>query len=193
MPQHSVVVSGGKTWLLVEVQDGSGSGYAHYSYRLFKVESSRVKELLSFPSEGYLSSCLPFPVQEFSSRIVNCNESEVITTVEVEFSTAYYDDLDTSKTSELLWAKNQKEVYTGDTARGRLRLDASKSDMSEQEMDDIYESDPLSSENFLKYNFPQLTKIATGKNTRRKEWLRRYLNKCRDMPENNALQQMLQQ
>lgn len=113
------------------------------------------------------------------------------TTVEVEFSTAYRDDYKAGNSSGPLWAKKQRAVYTGDARRGKLILDSVRSDVTGQEIEEIYENDVLHCGDIFKYNFTELKGIAAGRSAQRKTWLREYLNQCKDGPEKQELEQLL--
>jgi hypothetical protein len=63
LPQHTVVISGGNTCLLIEALTGTGSGYTHSDTRLFKIGGDGVKELLSYPSQGVQCCRCHTPVQ----------------------------------------------------------------------------------------------------------------------------------
>jgi len=85
MPEHSIFYGSGRNFLVIKVQEGSGSGFAAYYDRLFQVETTGLKEIMSFPSEGHLSTCCYHPTREFSTQIRKCEVKNGVVTVELEF------------------------------------------------------------------------------------------------------------
>jgi hypothetical protein len=140
MPEHAFIVSSGHTWLLIEFQGGSGSGYSYYANGLFRVTADEVKAVLDFPSEGCLSLDNALPTSAFSSRILNCQEKGGRTTVEVELAISYqYPLADSDDSGDTLWSKNQRAVYTTQAATGKLVLDPVQSTVSEEELAEVYD------------------------------------------------------
>jgi hypothetical protein len=188
LPQHTIVISGGKTWLLIEALTGTGSGYSHSDTRLFKISRDGVKEWLTYPSKGIQAWRSPIPTQVFDSRLIDCQSKDGITTAEIELSVSYYHGLDDTS---LLWEKTQKAVYRTDISTGRLALDRVNSDISETEIEKFYMNDVYKANDILKYNFSHLEALATGWDRKKKEWLQEYLNHCGDSSEKQSLQQIL--
>jgi hypothetical protein len=191
MPEHSIVNEGGKQWLTVKVQEGSGSGFALYHDRLFDVSGKRLTEILRFPSEGHLSTCCHYPTRKFEARIIKCETVNNVTTVELEFSISYSSYLDSDDFE--LWKKKQKAVYKTDPKSGKLVLDTTQSDISEEEIDAIYNGEGLSDEELIKYNSEELQKIAAGQESRHKQWLRLFLNQGEQSPGKESLRQLIKQ
>jgi hypothetical protein len=178
-PQHMVVVSGGKTWLLVEGQEGGGIGFNLYTNRFFRVEAERLKEVLRFPSEGFQGPCCGTPVQEFTSRIMNCEENQGVMRIEIEYRTKYY--------SFHNWQRRQKAIYITDSARGKLMLNRAESEISQEEIEALYGNNFSRFEDILKYNFTELLKMASGKDKDAHEWLRKFLHDCDESRQMQAL------
>lgn len=168
MPQHLVLLSGGTSWLAIEVQESSGNYFVSYSSRLFKVNNNGLRELLTFPTEGHQRGVSAEPHREFSSRLVSCDIKSGITTAEIEFSVSYSPD-------KLLWQKRQKAVFRGYS--GKLSLDPRASDLTKEELEAVYKN-PLSNEDLLKYNLDELKRIAEQGPNEDKVWLREFLKQC---------------
>lgn len=173
MPEHSIHFDDGRNWLVVKVQQGSGSGFAEYDDRLFQVNSTGLNEILRFPSEGHVATCCSSPTREFTTQIRKCETKSGVTVVELEFSVTYSAFSDVGYVH--LWQKNQKATYKKDLSSERPVLDATKSDLSDKEINAIYAGEGLSDEDFIKYNFEELSKIAQGREDSRKDWLRLFL------------------
>ena len=193
IPQHYFVASQGKTWLVVQGQAGSGSGFALYYDRLFRFDGDKMKEVLSYPSEGHLSGVVGYePSREFAARILSCESKNGIETVMIEFTLSYSGYVEDSDVSNvLLWDKRQKAVYIKQPGSRNYVLDESKSDLSEKEIKAIYAGEGLSADSTLKYNYDELVKIATGKNSKSRKWLRGFLKEYGHTPETKVLRQMM--
>lgn len=153
------------------------------------MDSTGLKEILEFPSEGHLSTCCYYPTREFTTRIRDCELTGDATTVELEFEVSYSASIDSDKVQ--LWREKQKATYNTDGKSNRLVLDSSKSDLSKEEIDAIYGGEGLGDEKFIKYNNDRLTEIATGPESVRKEWLRRFLGEEEQSSEKAHLRQLL--
>lgn len=192
MPQHFYVLSGGESWLVIRVQEASGSGVALYYDRLFKVSSGGIKEILDYPSEGHQSGVGCQPSREFSGRILNSEVNKGVATITVEFAVSY-STFCTSKDGKdvRLWSKKQRATYKLRLNSKDAVLDYANSSLSENEIKSVYNIDSLSCGDLLKYNFRELAKTASGRNRERKDWLREFLQYCERTPERQVLQQML--
>jgi hypothetical protein len=173
MPEHSIHFDDGRNWLVIKVQQGSGSGFAEYDDRLFQVNSTGLNEILRFPSEGHVATCCSSPTREFTTQIRKCEAKNGATMVELEFSVSYSASSGVEYVD--LWKKTQKAIYKKEASSDRLVLDARNSDLSDKEITAIYAGEGLSDEAFIKYNFEELSKIALGREDSRKGWLRLYL------------------
>lgn len=190
MPQHFYVLSGGESWLIVQVQEVSGSGVALYYDRLFKVNSRGIEEVLSYPSDGHQSGMSDESERDFSGRISSCSIKHGVAAVNVDFAVSY-SLFDENNKRIPLWSKKQKAVYRINLSSKKVTLVADNSDLSEHEIDNVYNIDSLSNEDLLKYNMRELIKITDGKDVERKEWLQGFLKKCKRTQEKTALKQLL--
>ncbi len=174
------------------MQEGSGSGFALYHYRLFEGGKDGLTELIRFPSEGRADWCCNYPQKKFSSRIVNCARESGRTRVEVEFSLTYTIN-NRSDEKILLFDKTQKAIYKSAPGTSRPLLDPVESDVTQQEIDNVYVdvSDAADEAGILKQHFLELQKIAAGRDVERREWLRRFLQGRKDSHEKAVLLNLL--
>jgi hypothetical protein len=185
MPRHSVFLSGGKSWLVVEAQDVSGSGVALYSDHIFAVDNHSVKEVLSYPAEGHQEGSSYDPARDFSARIIGYEKKNDRATFKVEF-TVTYSSYGLSNKEITICSKKQNAVYVQQRDLGKYRLDVAQSDLSIRESESVYNIDSLSGEEFLRYNHNELMKIARGRNKQSIEWLSNYLDQCLGSPHKNS-------
>lgn len=184
MPQHSYFLSGGKSWLVVQAQGGSGSGVSLYYDRVFSIDEKGMKEVLSYVSDGHQSGYGLDPSRQFEARIIGYQEQHQRATFEVEFSVTYDDD-------GTMFSKQQKAVFVRRPKSGKYYLDAAASDLSQNELESVYNIDSLSNEDFLNYNYDDLLKIAVGENRERRKWLSQFLDECSNVPQKQKLRKAL--
>lgn len=190
MPQHYLVLSGGKSWLVVRVQGASGSGVALYNDRVFTVRNNKVLEILTYPADGHQSGYGSEPSREFAGRVLDSKIENDVATVEVEFTVNYSTFNDTDDDIQL-WSKRQRAILRKRLTSNQFTIDSKKSlGLSDREIESVYGIDSLTAEDLLKYNFAELKKIANGK-PKQKEWLRKFLLLCKPSSEKNALQRLL--
>lgn len=192
MPQHLVVLSNGKPWLVVKEQGGSGSGVALYFDRLFLVDCGVLKEVMQYTSEGHQATFTYEPEREFSGRILDCELRNGIARIEIEFVVTYVrGDLSKQEQDASLFTKRQKATFFRPLSHKTSRLDTTNSDLSQEELDAVYNVDSLTNEGFLKYNFKELSRLATGVDKNRREWLKRFLEVCKGSEEKSRLRALL--
>lgn len=192
MPQHLIVISNGKPWLVIKGQGGSGSGVALYFDRLFLVDRGVLKEVLQYASDGHQSTFTYEPEREFSARILNCEFRNGIARIEIEFLVTYLrGDISKSAQDACLFTRRHKAVFIRQLSREGFALDTAKSDLSQNELDAVYNIDSLTNEGFLKYNFKELSQLATGADKNTREWLKRFLEVCKSSEEKRRLRSLL--
>lgn len=191
MPEHSIAHSGGRKWLMVTVQMGSGIGYAGYNNRLFSVDHTGLKEILQFPSEGLVAFCCDnYPIREFKTKLVRCEMSGATTTVTIDFLATWWAKTDGGKVG--LWKKKQRARYQTDPISQKLTLDPSQSDFGEEEFKAMYDAaEDMSREDFICYNLAELSRIALEPENPRKNWLRHFLDQVAPSPEKEKLEDLL--
>lgn len=191
MPEHFIPYGTGRGCLVIKVQEGSGSGFAVYYDRVFQVEKSGIKEILRFPSEGHHSSQGYEPTLEFTTAIHKCEINDSGRIVELWFSVSY--SAYSGSEEVQLWKKTQKAIYKTGSDSKTLVMDSNQSDLSQQEIDAVYGSEWASEDAFVKYNYADLARIASGREDGRKEWLRNYLSQAKESPQKQKLQMLLEQ
>ena len=187
MPQHTVVLSEGKTWLVIKGQSASGSGVASYYDSVFLVSPKGLIDAFSYVSEGSQYGIASDANREFNARILSCAVANNVVTVEIEYSVTYVGG------NDVLFSRKQKAVFRKHLGSSAELYDAERSDLSENELEAVYNIDSLSDEAFLKYNYKELTQIATGRDLRKKEWLNQFLKSRENTIEHRRLSQMLAQ
>jgi hypothetical protein len=215
MSRHRVVRAFGKNWLVIRGQEGSGSGYALFSETWYQISRKGVGPVLSYPVEG---NTYPWPTglgREFRARVfTHPFNNHIVVRYAVSYTTLDYLKNNFAK----LFVNQHHAYYTWHQQANSFVFNRTRSDISEADISAIAniqtEDEQQSgttiggttfytlSENkgfvgrgyevFLKYNSQRLMKVATGRDTARKQWLREFLEECEDITEKKALLQALQ-
>ena len=197
-PQHTIVLSGGLTWLTIQSQGATGSGVATFVDRVFLVRDGRLVEAFRYLSDGSQSggsrSGTSYEAdREFNASVRSCTLTGDVVTAEIDYSVRYtIADFHNPAENIILFAKHQRATITKRLGRHE-QFDRKRSSLSERELDAVYNIDSLSDEDFLKYNYKELTQIAAGRDLTRKEWLTQFLKTCENTIERRGLSQVLAQ
>lgn len=189
--QHTILMSGGRPWLIIREQGASGSGIALYVDRLFQVSKHGLREIVSYSSDGHQSGESGGPIKDFAGRVISCEMTGDRTIVSIEFTIDYSTWSFSEQEPYPLFTKRQKVVLTTRLGGEKRIVDRTRSQVSQHELESIYNIDSMTEEDFLKYNYSQLREIATGENDTRRHWLRTYLKTCSNSPEKRRLTQLL--
>ncbi|MFL6207939.1 MAG: hypothetical protein ACJ74W_03775 [Pyrinomonadaceae bacterium] len=188
MPEHSILVGAGRSWLIINFQGASGSGVALFFNRVFEVTKTRIRDVLSFTSDGHQSdpvSDTGVTDRDFYADIINMERRGATEFMEIRFAASYYND------AGIMWGHNRKAVFVKGAKSKRFILNNSMSELSEHEIDAVFHIDSLSNEDLLRYNYADLIRIGTGKNAKQREWLRHFINLCEASPEKRNLAKLL--
>jgi len=180
--QSSILVSGGRTWLVTNGQSASGSGVAYYHNRVIEVTKNRLNEVASYESEGHQSDWDTCPAREFTSRILDIQRAQNQTRVKVEFNLDYLmEDED-----RCLFSKRQVAMFVSSN-NSRQVLDSSESTVTQRELEHIYTLDSMTEADFLKYNLSELLNVARRGTKAQKNWLKEFLERCETSAEKQRL------
>jgi hypothetical protein len=185
------LLSGGKLWLVIRGQGASGSGISLYIDSIFEIRGGRLQRVISYAAEGFQSGAPDGPNREFSARVVSFEVNHGQATAEFDLNVAYSVPDHKMRSSVLLFRKRQRATLTRRLNGGTSHVDASRSNLSERELDAVYNLDSMGENDFLKYNFAELSRVAAGKNDVRKDWLRGYLKTVQRTATARELEQML--
>lgn len=211
MASHRVLEFGGKRWLVIRGQEGSGTGFSLYGETWYELGQKGLQAVLRYPIEGHT---YPWPVglgRDFKADIVTRNSAELIINYEVTYTALNYHDRKYAK----LFVNRHRACYIWDAGESSFTFSNSCANTSEEEVAAIanIETEQSAAEPaqkigntnfysaaqqrafvgggydvFLKYNFSGLLQIANEKRNPLREWLRIYLNDCLDSPEKKKLE-----
>jgi hypothetical protein len=218
MARHHVVHAFGKNWVVIRGQEGSGSGYSLYGETWFEVGKRGVRPVLHYSVEGHTYPGLGGLNWELKSRSVALSSGRTREPiVKVSFDVVYiaegFEDSDFKRS----FVNRRNAYYVWDKRTHEFTFTRHRSSISEYEMNLIanVETEPSAEkggdkiggstffsslkgfvgsgyEMFLRLNTQRLMRIAHGSNSRAKEWLRKFITQCADIPEKLALEKALQ-
>jgi hypothetical protein len=172
-PDHSVVVSRGRPYLVISELGAYGSGLGLYQRNVYQVGKDGLRQVFSFLGKGSLSGVLGYePGLSFDTHVISFRARPNGTVVtEVEYTLEYcYGDLP-------ILAKRKRLTLTGGSRYGAplTRSAPERMDYESQSTDFLTS---MTGDDFLKYNLPELKKLATQGTRDQKSWLRNYLKTC---------------
>ncbi len=191
-PEYRVEAGSGRTWFVVrELWRREPEAMARREV-WHEIKEGGIKQVLSYPFDGYDRACGDLPRRSHKAMILHHGTEDGEYTVPVQFLVSYdISDCRQRDDSRSLFAKGQKARYVWDAGRERFVLDASRSDITEEELGRVYGPEALSGERFIEYNFEALSNVATSGNLKQKEWLSKFLTGAGEGPRKSALLQRL--
>ena len=180
-PEHRVVAAGKQAWLIMKELWGRGTGVVRYGETWYEIkeDEKKLKPVLSYPVEGREIPCLGMLGRRFGSKIIKQGIVNGNYAVEVEFSVSHFVSDCSGGSGEdrslPLFSKKQKASYIWNSRAGKFALDASESQLSEGEIEAVYNFDSLDNERFLEYNFEELKTLAGQGGEGQRKWLRQFL------------------
>ncbi len=194
-PEHRIEYErnkGQERWLVISSQTASGTGVSANSDEWYKVSDKGFEQVLSYPAKGYESQYWSGVCgRNLSSKVDRVEKTDGDTTVRVELSIKF--DCDNGEDGDAEFSKQQKLLFVKPDKATEFALDTEASKITESDLNAVFDTgvESLTPEIFLKYNAPELTKIAANGSKENKQWLRTFLDKCSDIVEKQQLQQLL--
>jgi hypothetical protein len=191
-PKHRIETGDGRTWFVVRELWGRGSGMIAYGDVWYEIKEGKVERAVAYPVEGHNIPCLSALGRSYKTILLRHELENGVYTIPVQFIVSYnISHCDKGNDSPPLFAKNQKAYFMWDSAKEKFVLDVSRSDITEAEIETVYNNEELSHEEFVEYNFDDLLKLARGTDLKKKEWLKQFLTGLKESRLKTALQQAL--
>lgn len=172
---HTVLLSGGKQWLVVESQAATGSGLSANLHTIYEISKRGVKPGVSYLSEIHQSGSFR-PTKRIVAQPVACEIEAGRMKATVSYSVEYFLWDEGHETS--LFTKQQTAVLTATVGRDSTRLDAAASNITNHEFETVFNFDSMGDDEFLNFNRSELRAIAVGSDATKKKWLKEYLETC---------------
>lgn len=186
-PKFRIVESEGKTWFVPTVMTGGGSGVSSYSDNWYEIKTGKLEPVLTYVSKGH----------EFHSNIWNRKFSGKVKShsneaVVIEFAVDWYGytKSDLSK-YEVMFSQAKKGVFLWNENLTQFVFSQKDSEITTEELENIYNFDTINAELYLKYTFQNLLQIAQNGNRKQKNWLTRSLEQMKDSQQTRELLDIL--
>ncbi|MCI0486700.1 MAG: hypothetical protein L0229_08880 [Blastocatellia bacterium] len=194
LPTHRLETGDDRTWFVVRELWGRGSSVTAQGEKWYEIKERKLKHVLRYPVEGYTRPCYGNPGRSYKSILIRHGAVNGVYTVPVQYLVSYnISECDRGKDSLPLFTKAQKAYFVWSAEEERFILDKSQSDITKKELGSVYHIEEFSDEEFVEYNFSELSEIARSGDAERRDWLRQFLTRVQDSPRKTVLQQALQQ
>lgn len=191
-PSYRVVTAGKQRWLAIEYIAGHGAGYGLDFEDWYEISERGMPQVLTYQTG--LFACCSSPEIDSRTKILKINSKDGAATVTLQFANSF--EIDPSNERFPLWRTRRKVTYIKRRGTSKFVLDPLNSEMTGKELYALshvyFDDDGDYLKDILKYNYRELASIAAGRDTKRKEWLRDFLNTCNDSPEKQSLQKLLE-
>jgi hypothetical protein len=192
-PQHRIENGDDRAWFVIRELWGRGPGLIAYGEVWYEIKDTEVREVLSYPVQGHNIPCLRSLGRSYKSLLLRHGLENGVYTVPIQLLISYnISECKRGDDSTALFAKAQKAVYVWNKEKGRFILDQARSDVTASEIESVYNLEDSTSEQFIEYNFKELSEIARSGDAGQKNWLRKFLINVKDGPLKTTLQQSLQ-
>ncbi len=190
-PRHRIAQFGQRPYLVVTEQGVSGTGVSSEVETWIDLTISEMRSVFSYTSKGYSQ---PFPrgVSRAERATILSLKSDPTESIRVQYSVEFETE-DASGRSIRLGRRMDTAVYTRQRPGEDFTLDGRQSPGFSDEVDALYndfDGDPKN-EDFLKFDFTFLKKLASGPNGASKRWLRQFLANCGETTEKKQLMVVL--
>lgn len=180
---YNVVRAGGRNWLVIYGQEGSGSGFALYGETWYEVAHDGLREVLSYPVEGSLYPGQNTLGHEIKSEVVALGTKDGRASVTIRFGVTYQIFADFNSEPLNLFTNSQRARFVWDENARVFAFDAARSEITPEEMNVVAAGEVISEldawDVFLKYNCGRIRKVAaSGGRTKREQWLRGKTDLC---------------
>jgi len=191
-PKHRIEIGDGRTWFVVRELWGRGSGMIAHGDVWYEIQEGKVERVAAYPVEGHNIPCQGHPGRSYKTVLLRHDLDGGVYTIPVQFIVSYnISDCDKGNNSPPLFSRSQKANFVWDSAQEKFILDKSRSDVTETEINTVYNNEGLTHEKFVEYNFDDLLEIARGKDVKKKQWLKQFLMELKESRFKTALQQAL--
>lgn len=190
MAEHRIFHNHDTRLLIIRGQTASGTGVASYDDTWYQVSEDGIKKVLTSMNSGHLDMAGGF-ARDVEATVITRRSAREPRSIEIEYAVRYV-STDNSRSEKMeLFTKQQRINYVWDSDIKEYVFDSSRSEISEDELDVVYNLGSMSNEEFLKCNLDELNKIAIGRSSWRREWLRKFLATCSDTKERELLEHTL--
>lgn len=188
--EHHVTRFGSKPFFVTTSQGISGSGVSSKIELWFDLTRDPFEPALEFTAEG---SYFPFPdgISRKTGGLVVSLTTQPVERIAVGYHVQFGAYGKSGKELPIV-SRMDRVVYTRSSS-GEFQMDPHLSTATEHEIEAFYdiEKTGYSDEEFLKFNFEELSALAAKKNDERLPWLSEFLKQAPDIPETRQLKALM--
>lgn len=180
---YRVITMGNQVWLLLRSLGGSGTGVYQIDETWYQIAAGKPKQALEYAVEGYFSNdnvC----ARTFSATVNSCYPLNGNYRVEIQHKVSYGD-----RRGE--FSKKQLAIYDWSNETGSFIFNKARSDITEEEKEDIFNTGFFSDDKFITYNFTKLKQIARRGSVGQRRWLKEALSRMESEPRKSELENLL--
>jgi hypothetical protein len=178
-PDVSVVLSGGKRWLVVKAWPRCGTGCGLVRTDWYELKNGKLRMVLTVPLSGYQGNTTL--VRQFETRFVRARQSEGTEILEFVYHVEFAAGASTIDAD--LWGEEKVIKFSRSTGQGEFKFDAKNSEASEAFIEKIFSWNGIEPSLLFELIQDRLLMIARGPHNQRREWLKELLNDNADLPE----------
>lgn len=188
-PYQKVVTAGTNRWLVLGRTSGYGSGFGSETHDWYEVGKDGVVPVLSYLTEFYMGGA-NYLVTNRTTKLLSLDDRGGVTTVVLQVSTSREGYVAGTPDSFHLWSNKRKVTFIKGPYMEKFIFDPLRSEIMEKELSPNSGFDDavgVTNEEFLKYNYRELLKIANERRTLKKVWLFEFLKSCGDSVKKRSL------
>jgi len=191
-PQYRIESGDNRTWFVLRELWGAGSGSRVAGESWYEIKESGLKRVLSYPVEGHQMLCQHYLGRSYKSVLLRHELDNGVYTVPVQFLVTYnLSECGRGNHPLALFGKGQKVYYVWDGKKEQFVLDASRSEITENQIRSLYSLGDFSKDAFLEDNYQELYDLAKMGSKEQIEWLKQFLNALPDSSRKIALLNLL--
>ena len=188
-PTHHVEQVGGRRWLVFRVQTGSGTGFQQATQKWFEMANGQLRQVLTLVSDA---SQLAYPgsyLVEVDVAVTAYNRTDGGESLTAIYSARF--GLEGADPS--LGTVRKTAIYVRPRAGEAFQFDSAHSEITKEQIEQIFESYTLSPDEFLRFDLENLKKIiGTGQGSGFR-WLKENLGRFKEFDEGRLLLRLMQE
>jgi len=190
-PEHErVELADGLVLLRVRHWEGSGTGVVCFADSWLRITRDGVRVVLWHPGDGYVHGWgMPFE-KRFKATVIHPADPRSARSIEVSFSLEYESIFpDEYPGLTHLFSKRSRARFNWDAQQSLLRVDPASSDLSEEDVQDIFRG---GQDAFLRMNLAELEMLCEKGGAAARAWCRTLLDGCEAGPAKKRLRKALE-
>src|SRR5262249_1941701 len=192
-PVHRLERGDQRTWLVIKESSKHEPHTVAYREVWYELQAGELKRVLAYPVQGSTRACQGQIGRSYKSLLLRHDMENGVYTIPIQLMIAYEAGGCNRRDEALaLFARGQKVYYVWQPGAGQFVLDETRSELSQKQIDRLYNTQQLSDEAFVEDNFQDLVGIAKSGDARHKAWLKNFAAGLQPTARRAELQRLLQ-